>query len=143
MLQLDLNKSITTLMHVAQSQSHVQVFVTPWTVAHQAPLSMRFSRGEYQSGLTFPTPEIFMIQGSNLSLCISCTGRWDSLPLSNLGNPDNYIKRTQIKRLDSKTIPSYKIITKQKLKEMHIKSESQRIKKIYQKKTILLTEKYI
>ena len=31
--------------------------VTPWTVAHQAPLSMEFSRQEYLSGLPFPTPE--------------------------------------------------------------------------------------
>ena len=31
--------------------SHVQVFVTSWTVAHQAPLSMGFSRQEYWSGL--------------------------------------------------------------------------------------------
>ena len=30
--------------------------VTPWTVAHQAPLSMGFSRQEYQSGLPFPPP---------------------------------------------------------------------------------------
>ena len=29
----------------------------PWTVAHQAPLSMKFSRQEYWSGLTVPTPE--------------------------------------------------------------------------------------
>ena len=27
-----------------------------WTVAHQAPLSMNFSRQEYRSGLPFPTP---------------------------------------------------------------------------------------
>ena len=27
--------------------SYVQLFVTPWTVAHQAPLSMEFSRQEY------------------------------------------------------------------------------------------------
>jgi len=31
-------------------------FVTPWTVAHQAPLSMGFPRQEYWSGLPFPTP---------------------------------------------------------------------------------------
>ena len=37
--------------------SHVQFFVTPWTIAHQAPLSMGFSRQEYWSGLLFPTPE--------------------------------------------------------------------------------------
>ena len=30
--------------------------VTPWTVAHQAPLSMGFSRQEYWSGLPFPSP---------------------------------------------------------------------------------------
>ena len=31
-------------------------FVTPWTVAFQAPLSMRFPRQEYWSGLPFPSP---------------------------------------------------------------------------------------
>ena len=34
--------------------SHVQVFVTPWTVARQAPLSVGFSRQEYCSGLSCP-----------------------------------------------------------------------------------------
>ena len=33
--------------------SHVRLFVTPWTVAQQAPLSMEFSRQEYWSGLPF------------------------------------------------------------------------------------------
>ena len=36
--------------------SHVLLFVTPWTVAHQTPLSMGFSRQEYWSRLPFPTP---------------------------------------------------------------------------------------
>ena len=36
--------------------SRVWLFVTPWTVAHQAPLSMEFSRQEYCSGLPFPSP---------------------------------------------------------------------------------------
>ena len=39
-----------------QSLSCVQLFVTPWTVAHQALLSMGFSRQEYWSGLPFPSP---------------------------------------------------------------------------------------
>ena len=34
----------------------VQLFATLWTVAHQAPLSMEFSRQEYWSGLPFPPP---------------------------------------------------------------------------------------
>ena len=39
-----------------KSLSHVQLFVTPWTVAYQAPRSMGFSRQEYWSGLPFPSP---------------------------------------------------------------------------------------
>ena len=41
-----------------RSLSHVRLFATqtPWTVAHQAPLSMGFSRQEYWSGLPFPSP---------------------------------------------------------------------------------------
>ena len=38
--------------------SHVQFFATPWIVAYQAPLSMRFSRQEYWSGLSFPSPGV-------------------------------------------------------------------------------------
>ena len=37
--------------------SHVRLFAVPWTVAHQASLSMEFSWQEYWSGLPFPTPE--------------------------------------------------------------------------------------
>ena len=36
--------------------SCVQLFATPWTGAHQAPLSMGFSRQEYWSGLLYPPP---------------------------------------------------------------------------------------
>ena len=32
-------------------------FATPWAVAHQAPLSMGFSKQEYWSGVPFPSPE--------------------------------------------------------------------------------------
>ena len=48
----------------AQLPSHVRLFVTPWMVARQAPLSVEFSRQEYWSGLPFrppgdlPDPEI-------------------------------------------------------------------------------------
>ena len=40
----------------AQSLSRVCLFVTPWTVAHQAPLSLGFPMQEYWSGLPFPSP---------------------------------------------------------------------------------------
>ena len=36
--------------------SYVQLFAILWTLAHQAPLSMGFSRQEYWSGLLFPSP---------------------------------------------------------------------------------------
>ena len=39
-----------------KSLSRVQLFVTPWTIAYQAPLSMGFSRQEYWSGVPFPSP---------------------------------------------------------------------------------------
>ena len=42
-------------MH-AQSLSHVQLFVTLWTVACQDPLSIGFSRQDYWSGLPCPPP---------------------------------------------------------------------------------------
>ena len=39
-----------------KSLSHVRLFATPWTTAHQAPLSMGFFRQEYQSGVPLPSP---------------------------------------------------------------------------------------
>ena len=40
----------------AQSLSHVQLLATPWTITHQTPLSMGFTRQEYWSGLPFSSP---------------------------------------------------------------------------------------
>ena len=39
-----------------KSLSRARLFATPWTAVHQAPLSMRFSRQGYWSGLPFPSP---------------------------------------------------------------------------------------
>ena len=50
------NMSISAIDYVTQWLSHVRFFTTPWTVTHQAPLSMGFSRQEYWSGLPFSTP---------------------------------------------------------------------------------------
>ena len=50
--------------------AHVQLFVTPWTVAHQAPLS-EFSRQEYWGGLPFLLQGIFLTQRLNLVSCIA------------------------------------------------------------------------
>ena len=41
---------------VVESISHVQLFAIPWTIAHQAPLSMEFSRKGYWCELPCPSP---------------------------------------------------------------------------------------
>ena len=58
--------------------SHVQLFVTPWPVAHQAPLSMGFDRQEYYSGLPFPSRGDFPDPGIEPKLPAL---QADSLPL--------------------------------------------------------------
>ena len=107
-----------------KSLSCVRLFVTPWTAAYQAPLSMGFFRQEYWSGLPFPPPRtlpnpgieplsmgfsrqeygmgchfllqgIFLTQGSNLSFSHLLHSQGDSLPLSHLGSPQ--ILRTTLK----------------------------------------------
>ena len=60
----------------AQSLSHVQLFVTPWTVACQVPLSMGFSRQEYWSGLPCPPSGASQPRDHTLISYISCIGRW-------------------------------------------------------------------
>ena len=54
--------------------SHVQPFMTLWTVACKAPLSMEFSRQEYWSGLPFPTPRD--LPDPRKCLLHLCIGRW-------------------------------------------------------------------
>ena len=77
----------------AQSLSRVQLFTTLWTVAHQAPLSMGFSRQEYWSGLSFPTsgdlPNPGIKSASPASLLHWQVG---SLPLSHQGSRKGHKK---------------------------------------------------
>ena len=63
-------------------------FVTPWTVACKAPLSVGFPREEYWSGLLFPSPGDLLHPGMEPT--------FDSLPLSHQGSPidiQRYIRR--------------------------------------------------
>ena len=41
--------------------SRVQLLVTPWTAAYQAPPSMGFSRKEYWSEVTLPSPGSYIV----------------------------------------------------------------------------------
>ena len=72
---------------VVQSLSHVQLFATPWTVAHQAPLSTGLSRQEHWSRLPFPPPGDHPDPGIKSTSLVSCTGRRRSLPLVPAGKP--------------------------------------------------------
>ena len=60
--------------------SCIQLFVTPWTVAHQASLSMGFSLQEYWSGLPFPSAENLPEERSNPYLLGALHWQPDSLP---------------------------------------------------------------
>ena len=66
---------VTISMH-AQLLSFVQFFATSWTVAHQALLSMGFSRQEYWGGVPFPPPGD--LPGPVIKPCIisALTGRF-------------------------------------------------------------------
>ena len=67
--------------------SRVQLFVTPWTVAHQGPLFMGFSRQEYWSGLSFPPPGDLPNPGIKPASPLSPALQADSLPTEPLGKP--------------------------------------------------------
>ena len=60
--------------------SHVQLFVTPWTIVHQASLSMGFSRQEYWNGLSCPPPGDLPDPGIEATSPVSLALPTDSLP---------------------------------------------------------------
>ena len=71
----------------AQSLSHVRLFVTLWTVgAHQAPLSMGFSRQEYWGGLPCPPPGYLSDLGIEPESPVAPALQANSLPLSHQGS---------------------------------------------------------
>ena len=89
-IDLKINKKNESISHPV-----VSVSVTPWTVAHQAPLSMGFSRQEYWSESSFPPPGEFSDAGIEPG---SPALQVDSLPSKLTGKPlkeDRYIKMFQ------------------------------------------------
>ena len=80
-----------SFMHVCQvtsvMSSHVRLCATLWTVAHQAPLFMRFSRQEYWSGL--PHTPLGNLPDPGIKPASLCLLHWqaDSLPLRPPGKP--------------------------------------------------------
>ena len=79
-----INARLSLLLLLLRSSSRVQLCVTPWTAACQAPLSMGFSRQEHWSGLPCPPPRDLPDPGTKPR---SSTLQADSLLLSHQGNP--------------------------------------------------------
>ena len=73
--------------HVLIHFSHVRLFATPWTIGHQGPLSMAFSRQEYRSGLPFPPPGDLPHPGIKPVSLMSPAFQVGSLPLVPSGKP--------------------------------------------------------
>ena len=76
----------------AQSLSRVRLFVTPWTAARQAPLSMGFSRQQYWSGLPFPSP----MHESEKSVIPSCPTHSDPMDCSLPGSSTHGIFQARV-----------------------------------------------
>ena len=62
-----------------KSLSHVRLLATPWAAAYQAPLSVGFSRQEYWSGVSLPSPVGFLIFLKHTAWSISSA--WNALTL--------------------------------------------------------------
>ena len=78
--------SIYNYIFVVYLLSLVQLFVIPWTIACQAPLSIEFSRQEYWSSLPFPSSRDLPNPGIKLS---SPALQADSLPSEPQGKPQS------------------------------------------------------
>ena len=76
-----------TQLQLVQSLSRVRLFATPWTVAHQAPPPMGFSRQDTGVGCHFLLQGIFPTQGSNPGLPHY---RQMLCPLSHQGSPQQW-----------------------------------------------------
>ena len=70
-----------------KSLNHVQLFVTPWTIALQVPLSMRFPRQEYWSGLPVPSPGDLPDPRIKLASSVSPVLQVNPLPAELSGKP--------------------------------------------------------
>ena len=93
-----LRNAATELISSASRLSRVRLFLTPWTAARQAPLSMEFSRQEYWSGLSFPPlgylPDPEIEPGSPEDPAL--TGdTWEApIPTAPMANWDTSLKRS-------------------------------------------------
>ena len=79
--------------------SHIQLSVILWTVAHQAPLSMGFSRQEYWSRLSCPPPGDLPDPGTEPASPVSLTLQVGSLPTELPGKPNFFMQQQMTEAL--------------------------------------------
>ena len=79
-----------SVVHTQILLSNVWLFVISWTVAHQAPLSMEFSRQKYWSGLLLPPPGDVPNPGIEPVSPESPAWQANSLPLNQQRSPSNF-----------------------------------------------------
>ena len=92
-----------TRTHTQKSFSHARLFAAPWIVAHQAPLSVRFSRQEYWSEL--PCPPSWDLPDPGIKPTFPPL-QADSLPLSPLGSLKSSYRLTE-KLMGKYRVPLY------------------------------------
>ena len=80
---------------IAKSLHLYLTLVTLWTATRQVPLSMRFSRQEYWSGLTCPPPRDLPEPGIELCLLHLLPWQASSLPLAPPGKPPKSMEFSQ------------------------------------------------
>ena len=102
-----MSNKLWSVYRVPGRLSHVQVLVTLWTVARQAPLSMGFSRQEYWNGLPCPPPGALPDPGIEPESLTSIL-HWQvgSLPLAPLGSPRENTEEGQRWEKEART-PKY------------------------------------
>ena len=86
------------------SLSRVRLFVTPWTVAHQMPLSIEFFRQEYWSGLPFPSAADLPYPGI-VPIPTSPALQVDSLPPQEPMNFEMSIDKYAVHSIRNRTFP--------------------------------------
>ena len=102
-----------------KSLSSVRLFAIPCTVAHQAPLSMGFSRQEYWSGLSFPSPGNLPDPGIKPRSPALQTGTLTSEPP---GKPQNNTNEYFNKSTNSEILKNKSIMFRETKKLIRIKS---------------------
>ena len=92
--------------------SHVRFFATLWTVAHQAPLSMGFSRQKYWNGLPCPPPGDLLDPRIEPQSFVSCISKWILYHKHYLGSKNIPLPATHTKNASSAVLQDTNKCTK-------------------------------